>query len=393
MNPISQTSPSRWTAPRVISNRQSIGVQIGRGLERLGHECTVVIAEPYRPETSDEGVACIYLPVRHTPLSPVSQLPWMRGLGRLALEGGFHAVLTSEVMQWSTSSLCLLRRRGGPPVVVWQEADRFQSLGMTLPARAFFAVWGRRVIGAADGFVPRSEPARRFLAERGAPPAKLGPEMPNPVDLSVFHPCPEQRDTRPLVLHVGTLLRRKNPTVSVHAFARIREAWPTARLIIKGSGEMEGELRKEIGGLGLDAAAHIDTTRSTPEEMARLYNRAWVALFPTSRDLATLSPVEALACGVPVVLSPRLSHASTLASFGAQVAEDDEPGSFASCANAILERYGARGLGPREAEGLRERYSLEACSRRLSDYLESFVRDAERRETGPRDRRHDAASL
>ena len=80
VNPISQTSPDRWSVPSVTSNRQSIAVQMGRHLRTLGADVTVFMAEPFRPVRSDEGVPCVYLPVRRTVLSPPAQIPWMPSL-------------------------------------------------------------------------------------------------------------------------------------------------------------------------------------------------------------------------------------------------------------------------------------------------------------------------
>lgn len=371
VNPISQTSPDRWSVPSVISNRQSITVQMGRHLEEQGAEVTVIIGDPFKPQVRDEGVHCEYLPVAKSPLAPPAQIPWLRGLSAEVAGGGFDAVVSSEVFQWSTLALTFGRRI--PPLFVWHEADTYQRFGATLPARLFYATAGRRIRRTARGFMPRTDSAARFLGEVGVPPDKVGPEVPNGIDAALFRPNSALRSERPLVLYVGSLIERKNPSLAIRAMKTVCGRYPDATLIMKGIGDQEESLRALSAQAGLGERVIIDTERSSHDAMAEVYNRAWVAVFPSFRDFASLSPIEAVACGVPVVLSERLFHATYLEELECGRASGDDPDEFGGAIVDLMERYGRRGLDAASTAPVIERFSLSAGARRMLAYLETSV--------------------
>lgn len=371
VNPISQTSPDRWSVPPVVSNRQSITIQMARHLEVAGSSVTVMVADPFAPELHDEGVECLYLPVVRTPLTPPAQIPWMRGLAGRVAAGEFDAVVSSEVFQWAT--LALANARGLPPLFVWHEADAFQRFGRTIPARLFYSTAGRRITDRAAGFIPRTDSAARFLTSIGVPSEKMGPEVPNGIDVAQFGVRRSLRDDRPLVLYVGSLIERKNPTLAVRAMEHVCAAYPEARLLMKGFGEMEATLRELATSLSLDERVIIETTRSDHSQMADLYSRAWVAVFPSFRDFASLSPIEAVACGVPVVLSERLFHAAYLECRGCGRAVSDDAGTFGGAVVDLIGQYGREGLDESAIAPVVERFSLEAGARRMVRYIEASL--------------------
>jgi len=374
VNPISQTSPDRWSVPPVLSNRQSITVQMGRHLAAAGADVTVMMADPFRPERADEGVRCLYLPVSRNPLAPPAQIPWMKHLADEVSDGVYDAVVSSELFQWSTLALTFGQRV--PPLFVWHEADAFQRFGGGVPARLFYATAGRRIAREAVGFMPRTDAAARFLGSVGVPADKIGPEVPNGIDAEMFRADTASREPRPLVLYVGSLIERKNPTLAVRAMRTVVDSVPGARLLMKGFGDQEPLLRDLARELGLGESVILDTDRSDAEGMAALYNRAWVAVFPSFRDFASLSPIEAVACGVPVVLSRRLFHAEYLERLECGRASGDDADEFGRAVVDMIDRHGPRGLDAAMTAPVVERFALSHGARRMLEYVESGTRSA-----------------
>lgn len=366
VNPVSQTSPNRWSVPPVVSNAQSIGVQLAREVVSAGNEATVYMAEPFSPATSDEGVDARYLPVVGSPVSPSAQLPFMPSLSREIASGGFDAVVASELFQWSTLALTA---KGLPPLFVWHEADTYQQFLRTVPARLYYATAAKRVIRRAAGFFPRADSAREFLLHVGVPAEKIGPEVPNGINARLFAPSREARSETPLILFVGSLIERKNPSLAVRAMPHVLREVPEAKLLMKGFGDQEGHLRELAARIGVDGAVGFDTSRSTHSEMARLYNHAWVCVFPTFRDFATLSPIEAVACGVPVVLSKRLFSARYLEEMGCAVATSDDPSQFAQAILRQLDTCGRSGLTDATIAPVVDRFSLQRAAGNLIGYV------------------------
>ena len=195
-------------------------------------------------------------------------------------------------------------------------------------------------------------------------------------------PRPERRSPTPLILYVGSLIERKNPSLVVRAMPSIRRTFPEATLLLKGAGEQEAMLRRLIGEEGLEHAVAMDTERSDHAGMADLYSTAWVAAFPTFRDLSTLAPVEAAGCGVPVVMSKRLPHARYLEETDCGIATSDDPEEFGGAVVRLLTRHGARGLSPEAVRPVVERFSIADAAERLLAYLESDSGPATRKEGG-----------
>lgn len=373
INPITQTSPDRWSVPAVQSNRQCIAMQLGRALERLGDDVTVISAEPFRPVVSDEGVSTVYLPVSGAPYAPQAQLPMMRGLARMLREGGFDVVISGEVFQWATLTAARVAASAGPPLLVWHEADRYQRFGMTLAARAYYATFGRYIFRAATAVLPRSETSAEFLRANGLPDAKLGLELPNGFDESVFFPRRDLRRPEPRLLYVGSLIERKRPDLAVSALAEFRKTRPDATLRVKGCGALEAELRRLAADLGVQDSVEFDTTRSDSPGMAEIYNEAWVGVFPSERDFMSLSPMEAAACGVPVVVSNRLTHAGYVERIGIGEVAGNDPVQFAAAIARIVDARGGRGLSDEAVWQVREDNSLSRAAKRLHDYLAGQV--------------------
>lgn len=311
VNLVSQTPPGRWALPNVISNRQSVGVQFGRALKKRGHQVTVFMSDAYWPENDDEGVTSIYVRTRLAkPFSP-ALIPFTPELVGLLARGEFDLVVCSELFQWSTVFCAVAKRRGGFRLFVWQEMGAHQRMAGGFVSRTYHWTLGRLVIKRTDAFLPRAEQPARFLQSVGVPRARIGPVIPNGADGSVFRPG-GSRDDNPLVLCVGSLVPLKQPGLAIKAMPLILEQEPEAKLLVKGSGPMEHELRMLATALGLEDRVIFDFSRSDHEAMAALYRRGWVGLFPTNGEGASLSPVEMVMCGTPVVVAGKLYHSGVL---------------------------------------------------------------------------------
>jgi glycosyltransferase involved in cell wall biosynthesis len=108
----------------------------------------------------------------------------------------------------------------------------------------------------------------------------------------------------PYVLCVGTLEPRKNLVTALRVFARVSEAMPDAELVIVGGrGWRNEDFEAELGGpvaQRLRFTGFVDDGR-----LAELYAGAACFLFPSLGEGFGLPPLEAMACGAPVVVSER----------------------------------------------------------------------------------------
>ncbi|MGZ4453517.1 MAG: glycosyltransferase [Nocardioides sp.] len=118
------------------------------------------------------------------------------------------------------------------------------------------------------------------------------------------------------------------------AFARARRSVPEMRLVLAGSGSLEPELRARAGAPDLAGSVRI-VGRLTPGELLEHLHHADAYVSAAQSDGTSLSALEALSCGVPVV-APAVGGNPEWISSGLQgrlFAADDE----ASLADALLD--------------------------------------------------------
>jgi glycosyltransferase involved in cell wall biosynthesis len=109
--------------------------------------------------------------------------------------------------------------------------------------------------------------------------------------------------TRPYLLYLGGINARKNITQLFTAYARIRERHPDLLLVVGGkrqwrTGEIDAAFRR------LDLASHVHFTGYVADgDLPALYSAAELFVFPSLYEGFGLPPLEAMACGTPVVTS------------------------------------------------------------------------------------------
>ncbi|NNC66349.1 MAG: glycosyltransferase family 4 protein [Gammaproteobacteria bacterium] len=132
------------------------------------------------------------------------------------------------------------------------------------------------------------------------------PEIPlqvitNGVCTATFHPRTDLSVHEPLrLLAVARLVRRKGLEVLINAMAH--EECPRCRLEIVGDGRLRPRLQKLVGSLRLDDRVEF-TGRLHGEELARRYRSADCFVLPSLAESFSMSLLEAMASGLPVVAS------------------------------------------------------------------------------------------
>ena len=111
------------------------------------------------------------------------------------------------------------------------------------------------------------------------------------------------------IFYVGGLDERKNLLRLIHAFAKIAEKYEIF-LVIGGktdNSDLEGrnsflDLKKEVERLGLGPLVNF-TGFIEDSDLPAVYSRAKLFVYPSYYEGFGLPPLEAMACGVPVIVS------------------------------------------------------------------------------------------
>lgn len=132
--------------------------------------------------------------------------------------------------------------------------------------------------------------------------------QPGPADLTILDYFGIPRDKK-LVLHVNRLSVEKRIDVLLDAVPLMKS---DAHIALSGSGPQEAVLRAQAERLGIADRVHfLGYVRS--EDVLTLRRTADVFAIPSEADLQSLSTMEAMACGLPVVAAnayalPELVH-------------------------------------------------------------------------------------
>jgi 1,2-diacylglycerol 3-alpha-glucosyltransferase len=104
----------------------------------------------------------------------------------------------------------------------------------------------------------------------------------------------------PIVLYAGRLAREKNLGLLFRAFRRMRHEMPQAVLLLAGAGPWEGEARRMVEELALEAAVRFAGVLDQ-KRLALCYAASQVFGFPSLVDTQGMVLVEAKAAGLPSV--------------------------------------------------------------------------------------------
>ena len=140
----------------------------------------------------------------------------------------------------------------------------------------------------------------------------------NGIDLKKFTPGERSEQVlqrlnlpldRPIVLHVNRLYNEKRIDVLLDAAAKMKS---NAHIALAGAGPLEADLREQAERLNLgDRVSFLGFVRDA--DLLALRRSSEVFVIPSEAELQSLSTMEAVACGLPVVAAnsyalPELVH-------------------------------------------------------------------------------------
>jgi glycosyltransferase involved in cell wall biosynthesis len=179
--------------------------------------------------------------------------------------------------------------------------------------RLYYATIGKACSRKAVRIITDSEHARSDIIRLwGAPPAKL-----EVIPLGVasrYMPVTDRtlmdrvrrkfRLPENYVLYLGNFKPHKNVETLVAAFERIHASFPDHHLVLSGPLDANGErIRTFVGNKGLGNRVLFTGIIREEDHPEALLTMADLFVFPTLYEGFGLPPLEAMACGTPVVTS------------------------------------------------------------------------------------------
>lgn len=198
---------------------------------------------------------------------------------------------------------------------------------------------------AASFIITPSESVRReVLSHLRIEPSKVVsiPEAPR----DIFHPMPieETIETRrrlgiedDFILFVGTIEPRKNLLTLLKAFEEILRSTPhRPQLVIAGKeGWLMDELFSHVKKSGVESRLRF-TGYLSDDDLCALYSSCRVFVYPSLYEGFGLPPLEAMACGAPVIASRIPSIVEAVGSDAARLVSPTDVQALTRSINEIL---------------------------------------------------------
>jgi glycogen synthase len=269
-----------------------------------------------RPTETVGGAALVYLPVptqAGTDFAGVARLTeqWLRtALGGRHLDTPVLHAHVGYGAGWA--ALCA----AGPDtrVFVTEHATFLDRVLAEPDARAMYD----ELIDRCTGFFTVGEAAKAELAREFPHHVDRIGVIPNPVSFDRVRPRPVTELHR--WLFVGALIPRKGVDLLVEAFAKCRADEPALTLTVVGEGEMAAGLAERAAALGV-AEAVTFTGAVPPPEALNLMRTHDLLVHPSRRETFGMTVVEAVAAGMPVLVTRCGGPEETLAGLEEAVGE------------------------------------------------------------------------
>lgn len=231
--------------------------------------------------------------------------------------------------------------------------------------------------------------AERVHAQYGVSPAKIT-RIFNPVDLDTWYPVDRAQarvaagiptGARVAVWHGRVAIGRKGLDLLLEAWERVAAERPgrDVRLVLVGSDHDTRALRALIQTRQVPALTWIDEFVHDRATLRRYLSAADVYVFPSRHEGFPVAPVEAMACGLPVIATDAPGVPDILEAgegSGGVVLPRDEIGPLAhALGRALDDENWCRELGRRARRRAESAFSLDA----IGDQLRSLLSFRERR--------------
>jgi len=247
---------------------------------------------------------------------------------------------------------------------------RTYSLGQ----RFFYSLVHARVLRQARGIIVPSQFTKREIENLFQTASEKIKVIPLGYAANVFYPRPEEESEAilkkyqinpPYFLYLGRLTSKKNISLLLKSFSRLRREDDRISLVLVGQpGYGYREIKRQItAGEGIKELGYLSY-----EDLPYLYSRALAFVLPSWYEGFGLPLLEAMACGAPLIAA-RSGSLPEVAEQAALYFNPREKNTLFEAMKKIRQDDGLRqSLRRRGLERVRE-FSWEKCARQTIDYL------------------------
>lgn len=365
--------------------RSALG--LAQGLQAAGHHVAVLASHGNGPENlslpSDQWISYEGIPVNYLSRRGRGLYFYTPGLARVltsCLPDFDMAIIRSHWTYFNWRATSILQKAGKPYLEsVLGSFDDWAMRRHMLRKRIYWYLVERSCFTGAAGFIALTQDEIGHFRKMGLhQPVAV---VPNGVDLDeLSRPGPPAESLFPAlagrryILFLGRLHMKKAVEKLIQAFSLLKPAYPDTKLVIAGSGDKPymDSLRSQASQLGLEQ--EILFTGFVEGEVRRaLFHSAYAFSLPSFCEGMPMGALEALACGVPVVVTPQCNLNEVQAE-GAGLVADNEPSELSSALDELLRDPQVRDEMSTRARSLAWRcYSWKSSAEKLAHFAHELL--------------------
>ncbi|MEN9252453.1 MAG: glycosyltransferase [Thermostichales cyanobacterium BF3_bins_165] len=361
--------------------------QITPALEKLGHSTEIACLD------SPSAPYVHRLPQPIYPLGPGwglysfsrKWIPWLKrnvnrydvvivhGVWQFTSFGGWLALRNASIpyFLYTHGMLDPWHNRAFPQKLLkkipyWLLAERF----VLRDARAVLFTCETEKILARQSFFPYQ--CHERVVNYGTAAPSGDPEAQRRLFLEKF---PQLQDRR-LVLFLGRLHWKKGCDLLVQAFARVADRDPKLHLVLAGPDQVgwQGKLQDMADQLGIGERLTF-TGLLVDDWKWGAFHAAEVFVLPSHQENFGIAVVEAMACGIPVLISDQVNIWREIAADGAGLVAPDTLEGTVSLLNQWLDMSAdeCRLMGQRARKSFWNRFEIRKAAQSLIDTIQSCL--------------------
>jgi len=281
---------------------------------------------------------------------------------------------------FSDISKLIAAKRGIPLVLEWvmdpRESQTYkQSLLARLVTDMYFKIHGDMVFDKASVIIVPSEQFKERVIRYGVSKDKIQ-VIPCGIDTNIFSPgrltTKLQKNTKFMILFVGRISEQKGLDILLKALPRVLKEHPDTSLIVIGLCDQMHFWRRIQKDLAM-VRGHVRFLENvTRSQLISYYRAAEVLAFPSRYESFGMVPIEAMACGTPVVGTPVGISAGIVRQAGILVNRED-PENLAEALNRILsEPHLRQKLSRKSLQAVSDEYCWERIIDKYEDTYQSI---------------------
>jgi len=314
--------------PPHLGGMENCAAQIAEGLADRGYPMSVYTSDRgYSQSTAPDSKARVhYLKSLEFAHTPVIFTLFFR---LLALPR--HSLMHIHVSQaYSPEIVYLISKLRGIPYIAHIHLDVDPSGPFGFLLGTYKRLFLKRVLQSAARIICLTEAQKKLIAAKYALPLEAIVVIPNGVAEKYFIKKKKGENSVPHLLFVGRLAPQKNLSLLIEAVAQMQAS---AVVDIVGDGEERGNIEALIQKYNLqNVKLH---GKKTGEELLEFYKSADIFVLPSLKEGVSLSMLEALAAGLPIVASDSPEIRPILAECGVLI-QDPTATNYARALDTVL---------------------------------------------------------